>query len=204
MKLLMRKDTTELMFDWQDDPTLAAAREQLAALEEKLATAGREVSEAERVWYTSRETFEDALLDELLERATPNDVERAKKACELAQAAYERVKAQTAPLTRARERLSQELAPLEAAAKQRALSRLMEDYKSKVRALSEILTQAERVNAEVAHCYRAMKDCAPEREPWAVPEVSLAWPELTYREHAQDGGKLGHWRIRAKEVLNGS
>lgn len=188
---------------WRDDPTLATARETARSLDQKMAALGTTLAQAEADLRAAEEALEDALLNDLLERGTAHDVQAAKTTYGEAKETYDQCAAQHSQLDRARALLRKETAPLEEEAKRRVLARLMADYAVRVRELGALLTQAEAVNAEIDQLYRAMKECAPEREPWAVPEVNLAWPELRHNPNAHDGGKLGHWRIRAKEVLNG-
>lgn len=203
MALLTKKKPTENGGDWRADPSLTDAQGKLAALDQKLAAVSREVSEAETAWFEAREKFEDSLLLELLEKATPEEVKQARAHAERAQRAYEQAKERVAPLTKAYDRLRQELTPLEAEAKQRAVARLMEAYAGKVRSLAEILMTAESANTEIAQLYRAMTACAPERESWAVPAVSLSWPEFLHNPNHDDGGRLGRWRQRVANFLAG-
>lgn len=204
MALLTRsKKTNEDSLGWRDDPTLAAAQEAASSLDRKMAALGTKLAQAETDLHAAVQALEDALLNELLERGTAQDVQAAKTKYGEAKETYNQFAAQHAQLDRARALLRKETAPLEDDAKRRVLARLMADYAVRVRELGALLTQAEAVNAEIDQIYRAMKDCAPEREPWAVPAVSLAWPDLRFNPNHDDGGKLGHWRNRAKEVLNG-
>jgi len=201
MALLTRKKTPEPVPAWHDDPTLAASREKSDALDQKLAAVSRDVSTAETAMFEARETFEEALLQELLEKVTSEDVATAKVSYVKAQELYESLKVTMAPLTRACDRLRQELAPLEAAAKNATLARLRRLYGEKVAELDTIFTQAEAANQELVRLYRLAQDCVPPTKPWAgLPDLS--WRELTFNENAQDGGKLGHWRVLINGVLN--
>lgn len=204
MALLTRsKKTNEASLDWRDDPTLAAAWETARSLDRKMAAFGTKLAQAESDLHAAGEALEDSLLNELLERGSAQDVQAARTKYTEAKETYDQFAAQHAQIERARALLRKEMAPLEDEAKRRALDRLMADYAVRVRELAALLTQAEAVNSEIDQIFRSMKDCAPEREPWAVPEVTLAWPELRFNPNHDDGGKLGHWRKRAKEVLNG-
>lgn len=204
MALLTRsKKTNETASDWRDDPTLATALEKARQLEAKMTPLGLKLAQAEADLHAAAEALEDALLNELLERGSAQEVQAARTKYAEAKETYEQCAAQHAQLERARTLLREEMAPLEDEAKRRALARLIADYAVRVRELGALLTQAESVNAEVDSIYRAMKQCAPEREPWAVPEVNLAWPELRFNPNHDDGGKLGHWRKRAEEVMHG-
>lgn len=203
MALLTRKKTNEDTLDWRDDPTLATAQEAARSLDYKMAALGTKLAQAEADLHAAGQVLEDAFLNELLERGSAQDVQSAKTTYGEAKETYDQFAAQHSQLDRARALLRKETVPLEDEAKRRVLARLMADYAVRVRELAALLTQAETVNSEVDQLYRALKDCAPEREPWAVPEVNLAWPELRHNPNHDDGGKLGHWRTRAKEVLNG-
>lgn len=203
MVLLTRKKTNEDSLGWREDPTLAAAQETARSLDQKMAALGVKLAQAESDLHAAGEALEDALLNELLERGSAQDVQAARTKYAEAKETFDQFATQHAQLERARALLRKETAPLEDDAKRRVLARLMADYAVRVRELGALLTQAEAVNAEIDQIYRAMRDCAPEHEPWAAPEVNLTWPELRFNPNHDDGGKLGHWRKRAKEVLNG-
>lgn len=203
MPLLTRKKTNETASDWRDDPSLSAAQETARRLDQKTAALGVKLAQAESDLHAAGESLEDALLNELLERGSAQDVQAARAAYAEAKERYDDLAAEHAKLEKARELLRREAQPLEDEAKRRALDHLMSDYVVRVRELGALLTQAEAVNSEIDQIFRSMKDCAPERAPWAVPELNLAWPELRFNSNHDDGGKLGHWRKRTKEVLNG-
>lgn len=203
MALLTRsKKTNEASLDWREDPTLAAAQEAARSLDRKMAALGTKLAQAEADLHTAGQALEDALLNELLERGSAQDVQSAKTKYTEAKETCDQFAAEKAPFERARALLRREMAPLEDEAKRRVLARLMADYAVRVRELAALLTQAEAVNSEIDQIFRSMKDCAPEHEPWAVPEVNLAWPELRFNPGHDFGGRLGHWRKRATEVLN--
>jgi len=201
LKLLTREDPNAQVFNWQDDPTLKTGQAKIAALDQKAATIGRELSRAETAMYEAQQVFEDTLLNELLERKSARDVEEARVAYHQAKEAYDRLTTEKAPLDRARTRIREELEPLQAEAKKDTLLRLRRAYAHAVTALAEALSTAEAANAEVARLHRLSVDCAPASEPWGALEP-LFWREFLDNPNAQDGGKLGHWRIRAKEVLS--
>jgi len=204
MGLLKKKPTDTLDLDFRSDPTLVTAGEKLRSLSRRLVEAKRETEAAQQAMFEANEALETALLDELLERGTAQAVVAARTAYQQAQATYNRLNDAQGPTERAVALLQKELADLEHAAQQKALPRFQGAYADAVSRLAKILEEAEAANAEVVRLYRAGRDAFDpqfliDRHIGDIPDLS--WREFVHNPNAQDGGRLGHWRTRAEEVM---
>lgn len=205
MRLLTKKQTDDLDLDFRNDPTLAKAREQIGNLNRRLADVKRETEAAQQAMFQAHEALEDALLDELLERGSAQAVESAKTAYQRAEATYARLKEEQGPIERGVTLLQSEFADLERVAMARALPRFQSAYADAVARLAKTLEEAATVNADVLRLARLGRELfAPQflidHHVGEIPD--LAWRELIHNPNADDGGRLGHWRKRAEEVLH--
>jgi hypothetical protein len=197
----MAPKTTNGLPDWRADPALAEAGKQQLAFDQEVSKVSEELSRAETALVAAREKIKDALLFARMNKITPKELEAAKTAFTKAQETSDSAKLALAAVEEARDRAQQALAPLEEAAKRRCLARLRELYNGELRTLADIFTTAEPVNSRVLDLYRAMQACAPEREPWAVPEDALVWPEFLPNERHDHGGRFRYWQKKVAQFL---